>query len=171
MNTFFSMSSNLSKPAALYLREEGQGATVVCLHSSTSSQAQWRGLVNQLGEHWQTMAVDLHGHGRSPAWPAITPNTLEVDALAVIDAVRRAGPAPEGIHLVAHSYGAAVALQIALDPTPARPQSLVNLIRRHLRHVSRQVPVQLHNVRQRLARSSNNAVRKRGHVELRLPHT
>lgn len=114
MNTFFSMSSNLSKPAALYLREEGQGATVVCLHSSTSSQAQWRGLVNQLGEHWQTMAVDLHGHGRSPAWPAITPNTLEVDALAVIDAVRRAGPAPEGIHLVAHSYGAAVALQIAL---------------------------------------------------------
>jgi pimeloyl-ACP methyl ester carboxylesterase len=34
--------------------------------------------------------------------------------LAVIDAVRRAGPAPEGIHLVAHAYGAAVALQIAL---------------------------------------------------------
>jgi pimeloyl-ACP methyl ester carboxylesterase len=110
----FTLSSTLSKPAPLYVREEGQGATVVCLHSSTGSQAQWRGLVHQLGEHWQTMTVDLHGHGRSPAWPAITPNTLEVDALAVIDAVRRAGPAPEGVHLVAHSYGAAVAIQIAL---------------------------------------------------------
>ncbi|MEK8030060.1 alpha/beta fold hydrolase [Ideonella sp. DXS29W] len=109
-----SLLNSLSKPAALHLREEGQGATVVCLHSSASSHVQWRGLTNQLGDHWQTMAVDLHGHGRSPAWPDITPNTLDVEALAVIDAVRRAGPAPEGVHLVAHSYGAAVALQVAL---------------------------------------------------------
>jgi len=121
----FSLPSTLSKPAALYLREEGQGATVVCLHASTSSQAQWRGLVNQLGDHWQTMTVDLHGHGRSPAWPEITPNTLEVDALAVIDSVRRAGPAPEGVHFVAHGYGAAVALQIALmQPLWVRSLSL-----------------------------------------------
>lgn len=113
MNTITS-SSTLLKPAPLFLRAQGHGATVVCLHSSTGSQAQWRGLVGQLVEHWQTMSVDLHGHGRSPSWPQIMPNTLDVEALAVIDAVRHAGPAPEGVHLVAHSYGAAVALQIAL---------------------------------------------------------
>ncbi|HEX5685755.1 MAG TPA: alpha/beta fold hydrolase [Ideonella sp.] len=110
----FALSSTLLKPAQLFLRAQGHGATVVCLHASTGSNAQWRGLVGQLADHWQTMSVDLHGHGRSPGWPAIMPNTLEVEAVAVIDAVRQAGPAPEGVHLVAHSYGAAVALQIAL---------------------------------------------------------
>jgi pimeloyl-ACP methyl ester carboxylesterase len=113
MNTF-TLSSTLLKPAQLFLRAQGYGATVVCLHSSTASHGQWRGLVGQLADHWQTMAIDLHGHGRSPGWPAIMPNTLDVEALAVIDAVRHAGPAPEGVHLVAHSYGAAVALQVAL---------------------------------------------------------
>ena len=110
----FTLSSTLLKPAPLFLRAQGHGATVVCLHSSTGSSAQWSGLVGQLADHWQTMSVDLHGHGRSPSWPAIMPNTLDVEALAVIDAVRHAGPAPEGVHLVAHSYGAAVALQVAL---------------------------------------------------------
>lgn len=108
------LSSTLPKPAPLFLRAQGRGATVVCLHSSTGSSAQWSGLVGQLADHWQTMSIDLHGHGRSPGWPTLMPNTLEVDALAVIDAVRHAGPAPEGVHLVAHSYGAAVALQLAL---------------------------------------------------------
>ena len=86
-------------------------ATVVCLHSSTGSHAQWRELAETLAPRWQVLSPDLHGHGRSPAWPAHSRSTLRVDAAAVVQCC---GPLPNGVHLVGHSYGAAVAMQIAL---------------------------------------------------------
>ena len=102
------------EPAGLFARTEGQaGAAVVCLHSSTGSHAQWRGLARQLARHCRVTSFDLHGHGRSPDWPdgsETAGHTLLVDAQAVIAHMH----AEPGIHLVAHSYGAAVALQIAL---------------------------------------------------------
>jgi len=88
------------------------GASVVCLHSSTGSHAQWRALSDALAGRWQVMSPDLHGHGRSPGWPAGCRNSLSVDATAV--AQRCGASLAKGIHLVGHSYGAAVALQIAL---------------------------------------------------------
>ena len=97
--------------AGLFARTEGHaGAAVVCLHSSTGSHAQWRGLASQLALHCRVTSFDLHGHGRSPDWPEAAGSTLLVDAQAVIARLH----AEPGIHLVAHSYGAAVAMQIAL---------------------------------------------------------
>ena len=102
------------EPAGLFARTEGQtGAAVVCLHSSTGSHAQWRGLAAQLAQRCRVTSFDLHGHGRSPDWPDGSEpagRTLLVDAQAVIARMH----AEPGIHLVAHSYGAAVAMQIAL---------------------------------------------------------
>ena len=99
------------EPAGLYARTEGQaGPAVVCLHSSTGSHAQWRGLACDLARRCRVANFDLHGHGRSPDWPEEAGRTLLVDAQAVIARMH----AEPGIHLVAHSYGAAVALQIAL---------------------------------------------------------
>jgi len=99
------------EPAGLYTRTEGQaGPAVVCLHSSTGSHAQWRGLASELARRCRVSNFDLHGHGRSPDWPEEAGRTLLVDAQAVIARMH----AEPGIHLVAHSYGAAVALQIAL---------------------------------------------------------
>ena len=97
---------------AHHARTSASGPTVVCLHSSTGSHAQWRALSAALASRWQVVLPDLHGHGRSPAWPADLQNSLYVDAAAV---AQRCGAAlSNGIHLVGHSYGAAVALQIAL---------------------------------------------------------
>ena len=102
------------EPAGLFARTEGQaGAAVVCLHSSTGSHAQWRGLASQLERRCRVTSFDLHGLGRSPDWPdgsQTAGSTLLVDAQAVIAHMH----AEPGIHLVAHSYGAAVAMQIAL---------------------------------------------------------
>lgn len=99
------------EPIGLFARTEGQaGAAVVCLHSSTGSHAQWRGLATQLARRCRVTSFDLHGHGRSPDWPETAGRTLLVDAQAVIAHMH----AEQGIHLVAHSYGAAVAIQIAL---------------------------------------------------------
>lgn len=102
--------------APLYSRAQGSGATVVCLHSSTGSHAQWRGLGKALDGRCQMLAPDLLGHGQSPAWPIGQANTLQVDADAVGAVIRGAngGLVPGGIHLVGHSYGAALALQFAL---------------------------------------------------------
>jgi len=99
------------EPDGLFARTEGQaGAAVVCLHSSTGSHAQWRGLATQLARRCRVTSFDLHGHGRSPDWPETAGRTLLIDAQAVIARMH----AEPGIHLVAHSYGAAVAMQIAL---------------------------------------------------------
>jgi pimeloyl-ACP methyl ester carboxylesterase len=97
---------------------QGTGARIVCLHSSTGSHAQWRALADALSPRWRVLTPDLHGHGASPAWPAGAANTLHVDAAAV---ARLAGAGP--LHLVGHSYGAAVALQVALRH-PERVRSL-----------------------------------------------
>jgi pimeloyl-ACP methyl ester carboxylesterase len=100
----------------LFTRIQGQGGqTVLCLHSSTGSNAQWRGLAQTLAGHARVVSVDFHGHGRSPAWPADQPSSLQVDARGAAEALREAAPDADGVHLVAHSYGAAIALQLALD--------------------------------------------------------
>jgi pimeloyl-ACP methyl ester carboxylesterase len=117
-------TSTLANTAPLFTRVQGRGdPTVLCLHSSTGSHAQWRGLANTLAEHARVVSVDFHGHGRSPVWPADVPVTLQVDARAADRALGEAAPDADGVHLVAHSYGAAVALQMALDH-PSRIRSL-----------------------------------------------
>jgi pimeloyl-ACP methyl ester carboxylesterase len=112
-------------PSPLSARTVGAGDLVVCLHSSAGSQGQWQHLAQRLAPRWQVLAPDLHGHGRSPAWPASATNTLHVDAHAVTALMEGTQPALDarGVHLVGHSYGGAVALQIALRH-PRRVRSL-----------------------------------------------
>ena len=106
------------RSAPLASRIQGSGAAVVCLHSSAGSSGQWRGLAETMSARWRVITPDLHGHGASPAWPEDAMNTLHVDADA---AAQLAGSGP--MHLVGHSYGAAVALQMALRD-PGRVRSL-----------------------------------------------
>lgn len=123
------MSLDHLESPALSARTQGAGELVVCLHASAASHTQWHGLAQALSARWQVLTPDLHGHGASPAWPAQAPNRLLVDAQAVLALVnaataRAATPATApGMHLVGHSYGAAVALQIALR-VPEQVRSL-----------------------------------------------
>jgi pimeloyl-ACP methyl ester carboxylesterase len=100
---------------ALACQRRGAGPLVLCLHSSTGSQAQWRTLAERLANHAEVVTPDLYGHGRSPAWPEAAAHTLDTDAHAVMALVRAQRPriAQEGLHLIGHSYGGAVALRIA----------------------------------------------------------
>ena len=93
-----------------FFRTSGNGENIVCLHSSLASSRQWSGLMEKLQDSYRITAVDLYGYGDSPSWGEIQSFTLddEVDLIApVLESLT--GP----IHLVGHSYGAAVALKVA----------------------------------------------------------
>jgi len=98
-----------------------QAAPVVCLHSSAASGRQWRRLIADGGDSWQWHAPDLYGHGGRPDWPELMPSQLAVEANGVLAGLPF--PADQAFHLVGHSYGGAVALQIALQ----QPQRVLSL--------------------------------------------
>ncbi|WP_162247147.1 alpha/beta fold hydrolase [Rhizobacter sp. Root404] len=94
-----------------FVRESGNGPTVVCLHASASSSAQWRALTERLSGRFRVLAVDLHGCGRTPGWPGPLPLQLD-DETTMLDPVwDRAGAR---FHLMGHSYGGAVAMHAAI---------------------------------------------------------
>jgi pimeloyl-ACP methyl ester carboxylesterase len=84
--------------------------TVVLLHSSASTARQWDALALALQPRFDVRAIELHGHGARSAWTGQAPLTL-ADEAAPVDALiaQRRGR----LHLVGHSYGGAVALDIA----------------------------------------------------------
>ncbi|MFQ5545667.1 MAG: alpha/beta fold hydrolase [Acidiferrobacterales bacterium] len=93
--------------------ESGQGEnTVVLLHCSASSSAQWRTLSGVLEQDFRVLAPDFYGYGESAAWPGHTPLTLAQEVAAVVALTERF---EKPIHLVGHSYGGAVALKAALS--------------------------------------------------------
>ena len=98
-----------------------QAAPVVCLHSSAASGRQWRRLVAEGGDGWQWHTPDLYGHGGRPDWPELMPSQLSVEANGVLAGLPF--PPDQKFHLVGHSYGGAVALQIALQ----QPQRVLSL--------------------------------------------
>lgn len=82
---------------------------VVAIHCSGSSGAQWRSLEAKLGGRCRVLAPDLAGRG-----------SLAGEAAPIIKMIEGLG---EAVHLVGHSFGGAVALQIART----RPQVLRSL--------------------------------------------
>jgi pimeloyl-ACP methyl ester carboxylesterase len=102
---------------------EGRGRPVVLLHSSMGSKGQWRSLVERMRRSHRLIAIDLHGYGSTPMPAAPQAFSLH-DEVQLVDSVLRVGLLPgERFHLVGHSYGAAVALQMA----QARPHRLHSL--------------------------------------------
>ena len=83
--------------------------TVLLLHCSGSSGAQWRSLREQLGARYQVLAPDLIGYGKTAPWSGQGEFSLAQEAAGVLGLVDPDGP----VHLVGHSYGGGVALHIA----------------------------------------------------------
>jgi pimeloyl-ACP methyl ester carboxylesterase len=83
---------------------------VVCLHASGGSSRQWDPLARRLHGARKVLAVDLAGHGGSPGWTPGERPTLAGEAARLAPLVAAEGR----VHLVGHSYGAAVAVRLAL---------------------------------------------------------
>lgn len=100
---------------------------VVALHCSGSSGRQWDAYVERLPAGLRLTAPDLMGNGREQAWNPASPVTLEAEARRVLAAFPADG-AP--VHLIGHSYGGAVALEIAMRwPEKVRTLTLYEPVR------------------------------------------
>ena len=114
-------------------RIEGRGVPVVLLHSSMSSKGQWRELIHRMRDRHRLIAIDLHGYGETLLTQSADCFALndEVQLVeSVLTSVLRSG---ESFHLVGHSYGGVVALQLAqAQPQRVRSLSLFEAMPFHL---------------------------------------
>jgi pimeloyl-ACP methyl ester carboxylesterase len=108
------------QPASPFFREVGSGPGVVCLHANASTSSQWRALMESLAPRFHVLAADSLGAGKSPPWPTDRQVSLH-DEVALLEPVFVRAGDPHA--LVAHSYGAAVAL-IAAISQPRRVRAL-----------------------------------------------
>ena len=90
--------------------DEGKGPAVVIGHCSSASHKEWLPLIETLKAGWHVLAPDFIGYGRSDPWPAEEPFSIDAD-VNVLLAVAKTAKGP--LHLVGHSYGAALALEAA----------------------------------------------------------
>ncbi|MCY6383579.1 alpha/beta fold hydrolase [Hoeflea prorocentri] len=97
------MTVRLSSPAHA-------NAPIVALHSSASSGAQWSSLGEDLHGRFDVMAPDLPGYGAPSLDDAGSAGTQPI-AERIVRQVETFGVP---VHLVGHSFGATVALKIAL---------------------------------------------------------
>ena len=95
------------------LRVVGDGPPVLMLHAWMSSKAQWDPLMHRLERRYRCIAVDLHGYGDNPPAPQGDDFSLDDDIELIRGHLSDLGMINEPLHIVAHSYGAAVALRFA----------------------------------------------------------
>jgi len=104
------------------LRIEGHGPPIVLLHSSMSSKSQWRELIESLRDRYRLIAIDLLGYGES-AMPGDGYRLR--DEVSLVESVLAHELQPgEQFHLIGHSYGGIVALQLAAQQHTHRIRSL-----------------------------------------------
>jgi pimeloyl-ACP methyl ester carboxylesterase len=100
----------LSGARALSVITRGAGDPAVLLHASGMGAGQWGPTVPRLAERWAVYAPNLLGYGESS--PAEEPYTVADDVAAVVALLRTLDrPA----HLVGHSFGGLVALEVASE--------------------------------------------------------
>ena len=100
----------------------GAGPDLVLLHAAGSTGAQWRGVLDELGDRFRTLTPDLWGHGRTSFWP--DPETLLHDRQAEL--VKRIVDEESigAFDLIGHSYGGGTAIRFVMEH-PEMVRSLV----------------------------------------------
>lgn len=95
---------------ASHERGDPAGARVLLLHSGGMSSRQWRKLSHALAPAYRTLVPDLLGYGLSSPVAAGARFHFRQD----LEAVRRLVVGGPPAHVVGHSYGGLLALQLAL---------------------------------------------------------
>ncbi|MBC7676775.1 MAG: alpha/beta fold hydrolase, partial [Rhodoferax sp.] len=111
------------QPAAAAFRvwDKGGARPVLALHCSLAHAGAWSGLVDHLSGVTVT-ALDQPGHGRAADWDGVTDLHGLTTRLSIEMAEAMGGGIP--IDVIGHSFGATVALRMALE----RPDLVRSLV-------------------------------------------
>ena len=95
-----------------------EAPTLLLLHSSGATHRQWRPLIAQFGQDWRILAPDLFGYGDTPmprndSGPAASRRSIVQDEMDLLGALLQQQTTGR-VHVIGHSYGGAVALELAL---------------------------------------------------------
>ena len=101
--------------------DEGNGPAVILGHCSSASHKEWLPLIEMLKQDWRVLAPDFIGYGQSEPWPAAEPFSIDADVEVLLALAKKV---KGKLHLVGHSYGAALALEAARSLGP-RVKSLI----------------------------------------------
>lgn len=91
--------------------DEGQGTPILLVHCSSASHKMWKPLMLQLGPGYRFVAPDLYGYGQSDSFSGEISSGIETDIRFLEFLLHKI---TQPLHLVAHSYGAAMALEALL---------------------------------------------------------
>jgi pimeloyl-ACP methyl ester carboxylesterase len=104
----------------VYYALAGHGPILLFVHGSGADHTLWGHQLDSLVDEYTVAALDLNGHGRSPAREGDGLFTYTRDVLAVMDALG------EPAVVLGHSLGGAVALSVALEgPANLRALGLI----------------------------------------------
>ncbi|WP_419943931.1 2-succinyl-6-hydroxy-2,4-cyclohexadiene-1-carboxylate synthase [Candidatus Poriferisodalis sp.] len=101
----------------------GDGEPVIVIHGFTGSGAAMAPLIDRL-DGWRRIAVDLPGHGRSPAPPELPYYSVE----AMAESIAGLAAAVDGpCHVIGYSMGGRIALALAVaHPHVCRSLTLIS---------------------------------------------
>ncbi|MES1977197.1 MAG: alpha/beta hydrolase [Pseudomonadota bacterium] len=101
--------------ATVEYQETGHGQAIVFVPGSFSTGSSWRNISTPLSERYRTITTSLSGYGKTQERRRPGGTHIE-DEMDVLEAVLKTAGTP--VHLVAHSFGAWVALAFATRRNP-----------------------------------------------------
>lgn len=109
--------SNNSEYYEVYGESSQGGAPIVFIHGSFANTATWKKIIAELSKAHQCIAIKLPGHCGTPDPVDMEAPTLETEFSIIENAIKEQTSGP--VHLVGHSYGGVVALELALKGSVA----------------------------------------------------
>jgi esterase len=103
----------------LHHKISGEGSPLIILHGLFGTLENWGGQIAAFKEHYQVISVDLRNHGRSPHSNEMNYPVMANDIIELMDDL-----SIDTAHILGHSMGGKVAMQIALQH-PHRINKLV----------------------------------------------
>lgn len=103
----------------LYFTEQGEGFPLIIIHGLFGSADNWRTLAKKFAEHYKVYCIDLRNHGRSPHINDMSYGAMAADLLKFMQ-----DRDIDQAHIIGHSMGGKVAMQLALS----HPESVAKLV-------------------------------------------